>query len=241
MGTPDTTRPASGPGAVQEPAAIAPLSRRARFETALFRLGVTPVQLVAGLVVVAAGGVIAWALLTPPAVPLDVRIPTVTVPPPTTTAPQPLAVHAAGAVVSPGLYRLPPGARVVDLIEAAGGPALDADLDRVNLAAPLEDGWQVHVPRMGETAPPLLGPGAGGSAGGGSGGGSGGGAGGPIDLNSATAEELEALPGVGPSIAAAIVGHRDEQGGFGSVEDLLDVPGIGPSRFENLRDLVVVR
>jgi competence protein ComEA len=151
----------------------------------------------------------------------------------TTAAPE-VVVHAAGAVASPGLHRLGAGARVADLLAAAGGPAADADLDRVNLAATVADGERVWFPRVGEEAPPPVaspaGPDAGrppASAG-------------PVDLNGATVEELEALPGVGPTIAAAIVQHRDEHGPFRSVDDLLEVAGIGPSRLEQLRDLVSV-
>jgi competence protein ComEA len=154
------------------------------------------------------------------------------------TAPAELVVHAAGAVVAPGVHRVAAGSRVADLLAAAGGPAADADLDRVNLAAPLADGQRVWFPRVGEAAPPSVSePGGGGvgSAGGGPAATSG-----PIDLNDATAEELEALPGVGPSIAAAIVEYRERNGPYGSVDDLLDVPGIGPARLDQLRPLVTV-
>ncbi|HEY6533914.1 MAG TPA: ComEA family DNA-binding protein [Acidimicrobiales bacterium] len=151
-----------------------------------------------------------------------------------------IVVHAAGAVARPGLQRLAPGARVADLLDAAGGPAPDADLDRLNLAAPLADGQRLYVPRVGESAPAPVSPEGGGGAGGGSGG-SGGTAAptGPVDLNTATAEELDALPGVGPATAAAIIDHRERNGRFGSVDDLLDVRGIGPAKLEGLRDLVV--
>ena len=136
----------------------------------------------------------------------------------------------AGAVVRPGVYRLPPGGRVADAIEAAGGPAPGAELHRLNLAAPLVDGSQVYVPLAGE-APPAgaAAPGAGAEA-----------PPGPLDLNTATAAQLEELPGIGPATAAAIVDAREERGGFASVDDLLDVRGIGPAKLEALRDLVTV-
>ena len=153
----------------------------------------------------------------------------------TTTEAASIVVHAAGAVAVPGIHSLPPGSRVSDLLVAAGGPAPDADLDRVNLAAPVADGERVWFPRVGEELEP---PVAAGSGGGASPGGTGPPA--PVDLNVATAEELDALPGIGPATAAAILEHRSSQGPFASVEDLLDVPGIGEAKLAQLRDLVTV-
>ena len=147
-----------------------------------------------------------------------------------------IVVHAAGAVARPGLQRLAVGARVADLLDVAGGPTPDADLDRLNLAAPLADGQRLYVPRLGETTPAPVSPeGGGGAVGSGD---ATGGAAGPIDLNTATAEQLDALPGIGPATSAAIVDHRERNGPFGSVDDLLDVRGIGPAKLEGLRDLV---
>jgi competence protein ComEA len=155
----------------------------------------------------------------------------------TTSAPAAVVAHAAGAVQAPGVYRLEPGARAADLVAAAGGAGADADLQRLNLAAPVADGERVYVPRVGEVAPaPVAGP-SGGATGGA---GEGQGVGGPVDLNTATAEELEALPGVGPAIAAAILDERERRGRFATVDDLLDVRGIGEARLEQLRDLVTV-
>lgn len=145
-----------------------------------------------------------------------------------TTSPPEVVVHVAGAVVAPGVYRLGPGGRVADAVDAAGGPAPGADLHRLNLAAPLVDGAQVYVPRLGEPLPTAV-TGAGPSA-----------ATGPVDLNLATAADLEALPGIGPATARAILAARDRAGRFASVEDLLDVRGIGPAKLEALRDLVCV-
>ena len=157
--------------------------------------------------------------------------------------PAELYVHVAGAVSAPGLYELVPGARVADAVTAAGGFAADADGDRINLAAELDDGQQVYVPRQGEPDRPALagsgqGPGAG--AGGAGTGGPVATPDGPVDVNSASVEQLEALPGIGPSIAAAIVRHREEHGPFRTVDDLADVAGIGPAKLEAIRELVTV-
>lgn len=154
-----------------------------------------------------------------------------------------LVVHVAGAVQRPGVYRLPPGARVADAVAAAGGAKAQAWLDAINLAAPLADGVQVFVPARGQPAPAAAWPPAA-TAGDGARGGAGvavGGAAAPLDLNAADARALEALPGIGPSLAARIVEYRARHGPFRRVEDLLAVPGIGPRTLERLRPLVVVR
>lgn len=140
-----------------------------------------------------------------------------------------VTVHAAGAVLRPGLYRLAAGARIDDLLSAAGGLAGDADPDRVNLAAPLSDGQRVYFPRRGEPAAAEIAV-SGTSR-----------QSGAVNLNTATEEQLDALPGVGPATAKAIVAERSRRGGrFDSVEDLLQVRGIGPAKLEQLRDLVTV-
>ena len=133
-------------------------------------------------------------------------------------------VHVVGAVREPGLYRLRDGDRVADAIERAGGAAPKADLAGVNLAAPVVDGTQVVVPARGATRA---------SSGGGTGA-----AAAPVSLSSATVEELDALPGIGPVTAEKIVAWRDAHGPFRSVDDLDAVPGIGPTRIEQLRELV---
>jgi len=149
-----------------------------------------------------------------------------------------VVVHVVGAVAAPGVQRLPAGARVVDAIDAAGGAAPDADLARVNLAAPLVDGQQVVVLRPGEL-PPVPAAATAGAAG--SGGGAVPGApSAPIDINTATAAQLEDLPGVGPATAEAIIAHREQVGPFASVDDLLDVRGIGEAKLEQLRDRATV-
>ncbi len=165
---------------------------------------------------------------------------------PSTTAAPDVVVHVAGAVANPGVYRMDPRARVGDLVDAAGGLAGDADGDRLNLAAALVDGSRVYVPRRGEASvPPLAGTDMGadqaGSSQPGAAGANGvGGAGAQVDINKASAEALEGLPGIGPATANAIIEHRERRGPFRSVEDLLDVSGIGPAKLDQLRSLVRV-
>ncbi len=153
-------------------------------------------------------------------------------------AAQTVTVHAAGAVARPGVYVLPGRARVADVVAAAGGTLADADVDQLNLAARLTDAQRVYVPRKGETPPPSASdPAAGGSPGGATGTTA---PAQPLDLNTATAAELDVLPGVGPATAQAIVAHRTEHGRFRSVSDLLSVRGIGPAKLEAIRPLVRV-
>ena len=138
-----------------------------------------------------------------------------------------LVVHVAGAVRQPGVYRLRAGARVADAVRRAGGARRRADLGAVNLAAELQDGRQVLVPlRARGGGPPVAGaapaPGV------------------PLDLNTATVEQLDELDGIGPATAQQIVAYREAHGGFGSVEELDQVPGIGETRLAALRDKVRV-
>lgn len=135
-------------------------------------------------------------------------------------------VHVAGAVREAGLYRLAVGDRVADAIARAGGFADDAARDGVNLARTVTDGEQIVVPVVGAVAP---------AAGGGEGATSG-----PLDLNTATREQLDALPRIGPALADRILAWRDENGRFTSVDDLGSVPGIGEKMLASLRDLVRV-
>jgi competence protein ComEA len=151
--------------------------------------------------------------------------------------PAEVVVHVAGAVAVPGVQRLPAGARVVDAVDAAGGAAADADLARLNLAAPLTDGQQVYVLRAGEEPPGLPAP-AGAPGAGATGDGAGPAA--LVDVNIATAEQLETLPGVGPATAGAIITHREQNGPFTSIEQLIEVRGIGEVKLGQLRDLVTV-
>jgi competence protein ComEA len=139
-----------------------------------------------------------------------------------------LLVHVVGAVRRPGLYRLEDGSRVDDAIQKAGGPKPKAELALVNLASPVADGQQVVVPArgaMGATGNPSV-PGAPSVAAQ------------PVHLNSATLEELDTLPGVGPVTAQKILDYRTEHGAFGSTDELDAVPGIGPARLEELKPLV---
>jgi competence protein ComEA len=140
-----------------------------------------------------------------------------------------LVVDVAGAVRRPGLVHLAKGARVADAVAHAGGLTRRADRSGVNFAAPVSDGQQVLVPERG-------------AAGGGAGGSAGGGAGasvGPVSLSSATAEQLDTLPGIGPVTAQKIVAYREQHGAFTSVDGLDAIPGIGPARIAELQGLVV--
>jgi competence protein ComEA len=156
------------------------------------------------------------ATLAPPAAP----------PAETSTVPTGLVVvDVVGAVRRPGLYRLSQGARIADAVSRAGGATAKADLALVNLAAPLADGEQVVVPGRG-------------GAGAGAAGTAGAAATGPIHLSTATLEQLDSLPGIGPVTAQKILDYRQEHGAFASVDALDAVPGIGPARLDQLKDLV---
>lgn len=153
-------------------------------------------------------------------------------PPPT---PGPLTIHVTGAVVSPGVYQLPRSGRVETAIQAAGGLLAQADVGNINLAAPVEDGSQVDVPFIPTPTPTidptvvLVLPTAARS--------------GPtifnkVNINTASQEELESLPGIGPALATQIIAYRDANGPFKKIEDLVDVPGIGPKTYEKVKDLI---
>ncbi len=144
------------------------------------------------------------------------------------SGPSAVTVHVVGAVTAPGVVSLPVGARAVDAVRAAGGASPDADLARVNLAHVLADGEQIVVPTVGE-------PGAAGAAGG-----DGTTAGGALDLNGADVAALESLPRIGPVLAERIVAWRTSHGRFSSVDELAEVPGIGPALLAALDGLVRV-
>src|SRR3954447_2717958 len=155
--------------------------------------------------------------------PAAAALPTVT--PAVSSSGQEIVVDVGGGVRHPGLVTLPAGSRVADAIAAAGGPLRPADLARINLAARVSDGQLLLIGVPGASAEAGSGP-AGSS--------------GPVDLNSATVEQLDALPGVGPVLAQRIVDWRQAHGGFRTVEDLQQVPGIGARKFSDLKSLVMV-
>jgi len=201
------------------------------FATLLTRVGFS--RLIGSMVGVAVTAVGAWWVVRVPPPPVESTIPmasavsidTVPIERPVSI----LIVHVAGEVMTPGVYELVPGSRMIDAIEAAGGPTRRADTDAINLATPVTDAQQVYVPRKGATARPASVPSALPSS-----------TGGLVNLNSASATELETLPGIGPQTARAIVEHRTKNGPFLTVDELLDVRGIGPAKLEGLRERVRV-
>ncbi|MGH2752976.1 MAG: ComEA family DNA-binding protein [Actinomycetota bacterium] len=206
---------------------IPPAGLTARLEA----LGIRRRDAIAGAAVVA--GIIVVALL------LFARDAPAIVAPPASTAAAPspggapsaagapVLVHVAGFVRAPGLYELPTGARVADAIAAAGGARDAGDLDAVNLAQVVTDGLKVEVPRRGAAPAPSASSTA--AAGGGA-----------VSLNSADASVLESIPGIGPVKAAAIVQYRTENGAFTSLDQLLEVSGIGPATLESIRPYVTL-
>lgn len=173
------------------------------------------------------GGLGVWARGAPASIAPPARA-TVSPAPSVATPGMLVIVHVAGAVVEPGVYELPTGARIADAIALAGGATARADLDALNLAAIIEDGSQVLVPRRGAGVPGAPGPIASPA--------------GPalVDLNTADQVALESVPGLGPVKAAAILQLRAEIGSFTSIEELLDVAGIGPATLESIRPYVTI-
>jgi competence protein ComEA len=163
---------------------------------------------------------------------------TTTVPRPTTTTSAPLIfVQIAGAVQKPGVYQVAADSRAFQVVMQAGGFTADADQQAVPLASVLTDGCRLYIPRKGETVSGSLVTGGEVGSGGGS---TTSAAAGPVSLNSATLEQLDALPGIGPALAQRIIDYRDKQGPFTSVDQLGDVSGIGDSKLEQLRPLVTL-
>ncbi len=193
------------------------------------------------LLAVAATALAAWLLLrtvtggapTPvalvPGTPVPVVSGSAAAGPSASASPRPdLVVHVVGEVRKPGLVRLPPGSRVADAIEAAGGLRTGGSSGALNLARPLVDGEQVDVSREAQADPPPAARGTGGAPAG------------PVDLNTATLEQLDTLPGVGPVMAGRILDWRTQHGRFASVDQLREVSGIGDRTFERLAPLVTV-
>jgi len=151
-------------------------------------------------------------------------------PPP---SPRPLMVHLSGAVLHPGVYALPPGSRIQDGIQAAGGLNEGADTSLLNLAAPIQDGERVYVPSESLAPPTSSGmlplpsqePNAPSTL---------------ININTASAGELESLPGIGPTLAQRIIEYRTSHGPFTNIEAIQDVSGIGPAKFEQIKQLISV-
>lgn len=208
-----------------------PEQLRRRVDSNRVRVGVGAVIV---LVLLALGGAVLVAGLNSAGSSRTVPVTAVTssVPDATPTAAA-LYVHVLGAVASAGLFVLHPGDRVVDAIAAAGGFAADAERGGVNLARPLADGEQIVVPRVGEVAAP-------GSSAQGAAAPAAAAASGAVSLNSATAAELEELPRIGPAMAERIVAYREENGPFTSVDQLLEVSGIGEKTLEAFRDQVTL-
>ena len=200
---------------------------------------VGPVKVAAAAVGIVVAATIGWMLVRPSTPGAETTLGTLA-PPADTEAVAPtdataapgtrVLVHVAGAVNTPGVYEVAFGARVVDAVTAAGGPLPRAATDAINLAAPVTDGERIYLPAIGE----MIDPAAASSGSGGSG------ATGAavVNVNTATADELDSLPGVGPSTAAAIIARRDEIGRFVGYDDLLTVPGVGPAKVDALRGLI---
>lgn len=182
------------------------------------------------------GGFFFW-LQRPASSPIEIVTPEPTPSPavtPTST-PSPVRVYVTGAVKDPDVYRLPPGSIVKDAIQAAGGPTDDADLMRINLAQELLDQQQLYVPRIGEVdaPPPVTGgeptPPSDKVA-----------PGGRVNINTASAEELDTLPGIGPAFAQRIIDYREANGPFKSIEEITLVSGIGDATYEKIKDRITV-
>lgn len=214
-------------------------------------------RLVVGITTGLVFSFLAWLLVRPSAPLVESVVPIASgvgaqVSSPSVPTPLTVKVHVAGAVVRPGVYELSSAARVVDAVKAAGGASARADLERINLAQTLVDTEQVFIPSRVSSSPKVTtsprlkparttvspSPGAVATA--------------PnaslpagttstrVNINSATSDQLDALPGVGPATAKAIISHRTRKGPFSKVEDLLNVPGIGPAKVAALRDFVTV-
>ncbi|MFN8497005.1 MAG: ComEA family DNA-binding protein [Anaerolineae bacterium] len=161
-------------------------------------------------------------------------LPTHAPPPSPSPLPPTITVYVNGAVAHPGVYSLPDGSRVVQALTAAGGLTGEADADGLNQARPLRDGEQVYVPARGTPVPPAIGAGGGAPAAK-----TAAAPGGRVNLNTATKEELDALPGIGPVLADRIIEYRQKNGPFQRPEDLKKVPGFGGAKlFDGIKDRI---
>lgn len=186
--------------------------------------------------VVTAGGM-ALARQTRP-VPIEIRVPEATPPPLPTATPGVWRVYVSGQVSRPGVYELSPGAIAQEAIDAAGGFTGQADTRLVNLAQSLSDGVQIYVPAVGEevVVPPVVEsvPAEAAPAGAATS------SDGKVNINTAGVEELDTLPGIGPATAQSILDYRDANGPFATIEDIMNVSGIGPAKFGQIKDLITV-
>ena len=181
------------------------------------------------LVVLVLLALVLFQLLRPEPSPVLLSTATPLPSPVATATPCPLRVYVSGAVQQPDVYRLLPDSIVKDAILAAGGAADDADLDRINLALAVSDGQHVYVPHQGEQNLPVQPPSDQRSSGS------------QVNLNTANLQELESLPGIGPTIAQRIVDHRQLHGPFEQIEDIMEVSGIGPATFAEIQDLITTQ
>ncbi len=205
-------------GRAIEPSAPAPVTTH--------RLENQHVKVVATVLMAAAVVTVWWLLSERPKATAEAPQFALSTTTPVTTAPPELVIDVEGKVAKPGIVTLPKGSRVVDAIKAAGGVKGKADTSSLNMARKIDDGEQILVgvaPAVDASAPGAVGaPGA------------------KVNLNTATAEQLDSLPGVGPVTAKSILDWRTKNGHFAKVEDLLDVKGIGQATLDDLRDLVTV-
>lgn len=176
---------------------------------------------VLGVVAVLIG--VTW-LLSAPNPPIEQKLPFATTPT-TIATPDYLVVHVVGAVHNPGVYKVTDGSRLFEVVYLAGGFRPDADQAGVNLAAVVSDGEQIYVPIVGEQSPALSPRFNAERAG-------------KININRASVDEIETLPGIGPTTAAAIVAYRETNGAFSAIEDLLRVTGIGDAKLAAIRELI---